>query len=150
MSSSNMYQWFHWVLTGLTLSLIACCTHSTSPPPAHIPTQQEEQDSLNKRWDAIISFAASSSCDGGSQCRFIGLGSKTCGGPLVYLVYSTSLDTVKLLSMVQTFDSMQMAFDDRWDIGSDCIVPNLPDSIRCIEGHCRGFWDGRPRLFGGS
>jgi hypothetical protein len=150
MRSSNLYRRVQRLVIGLALSLIECCTHSTSPPPAHIPTQQEEQDSLNRHWDAIISFAGSSSCIGTSRCRFVDIGTKRCGGPVAYLIYSTSLDTAKFLAMVQTFDSMQAAFIEKWDIGSDCIVPNLPDSIRCIDGHCRGFWDGQPRVFGGN
>ena len=52
----------------------------------------------------IEDMANSSTCVESTDCRFIALGVKPCGGPWSYLIYSTSIDTDLLEGMVETFN----------------------------------------------
>ena len=107
-------------------------------------TEEQEQDILHKQRQDIITFARSAGCSSSTQCRFIGLGSKPCGGSWEILVYSNAIDTVKLCSLITKYNTEEYNFNEKWGIGSDCTVPNPPDSVLCIDGQCVGYWDGFP------
>jgi len=92
----------------------------------------------------IIAFAQSGQCGGNAGCRFLGLGSKPCGGPWEYLVYATSIDTLQLYQMVLSYNIGQDTYNRKWNIGSDCSVPQPPDSVVCVNGACTGYWNGVP------
>ena len=109
------------------------------------PTQDDEWAVLRKQRENIIFVAKSVGCVASTQCRFIGIGSKPCGGPEEYLIYSNAVDTVELFSLVSKYNMNEDSFYQKWEIGSNCEVPPEPDSIRCIGDKCVGYWEGVPR-----
>ncbi len=105
-------------------------------------TREEEGSLLAKQKQEIIAFAKSGVCSVNSQCRYAGLGSKPCGGPWSYVVYSTSVDTNKLVSKVSFYNAAEDRYNRKWGIYSTCDVTPPPDSIRCLKGVCVGYQNG--------
>jgi hypothetical protein len=108
-------------------------------------SQEVEKAYLDHQLTQILDLATCTRCDSGSDCRFTDLGSKPCGGPRYYLIYQSNVDTAKLLQLVKLYNRAEMAFNKRWEIGSDCIFEPQPDSVRCLNGDCIGYWDGETR-----
>ncbi len=108
-------------------------------------SQEDERSALELEKERIVLYAKSGQCINDSQCRFVGLGSKPCGGPRMYLLYSASLDTTKLLTMISQYNAGEHSFNLKWGLGSDCSIPAAPDSVRCVEGVCVGYWNGVAR-----
>jgi hypothetical protein len=104
--------------------------------------REEEGALLDAQKREIISLAKSGACAINSQCRYTGLGSKPCGGPWSYLVYSTSVDTSKLLIKVSEYNASEDRYNRKWGIYSTCDVTPSPDSIRCLNGICVGYRNG--------
>ena len=107
-------------------------------------TPESDRGALDARRQEIIAFAKSGTCTANSQCRFTGLGSKPCGGPREFIVYSTSLDTVKLFQMIAQYNQDEDAYNRKWGLVSDCSLPPLPDSIACVNGVCVKYRNGVP------
>ncbi|MEP5340172.1 MAG: hypothetical protein ABJL44_11300 [Algibacter sp.] len=99
-------------------------------------TQEEEQTALNILKSEIENLADTSICNDTTECQFIGLGSKPCGGPWSYLTYSTSIDTEKLESLVDTYNQKEKDFNTTWRIASDCALVNPPTSVQCENNIC--------------
>lgn len=110
-------------------------------------TQEDEMAALDAQKQEIINYVKSGNCSVGAGCRYTGLGSKPCGGPWIYIVYSTSLDTTKLLQMISQYNSNEASYNMKWSIISDCSVPPQPDSVKCVNGTCVGYWNGTPRQY---
>jgi hypothetical protein len=105
-------------------------------------TRDEERALLDAQKQEIISLAKSGACAINSQCRYTGLGSKPCGGPWGYIVYSTSVDTSKLFLKISDYNAAEDRYNRKWGIYSTCDVPPPPDSIRCLNGVCVGYRNG--------
>ncbi|GAA4890692.1 hypothetical protein GCM10023311_13700 [Flaviramulus aquimarinus] len=99
-------------------------------------TFDEEQAKLNVLKSQIEDLASTSTCNEASECKFIGLGRKSCGGLWNYLVYSTSIDTEALKSLVEIYNQKEKEFNTKWGIASDCAVTNPPTSINCKNNVC--------------
>ena len=108
-------------------------------------SQKSEKASLDQEKESILSFLRTGTCSEDSECRFIGMGSKACGGPQEYIVYSASLDTAEVLRLISGYNTMEDAYNRKWGVASDCSVPPPPDSVRCLNGVCVGYWNGTPR-----
>ena len=67
-----------------------------------------------------------------TQCKLIPFGSKPCGGPWGYLVYSTlKTDETRLKQLVSEFNQLQKKMNKESKLMSDCAVapePNPPSS----------------------
>jgi hypothetical protein len=109
------------------------------------PTREDESAALQLRSQEILSYAKSGVCTDSSTCRYIGLGSKPCGGPWKFIIYSTSLDTTRLHQMITQYNTDEDKYNRKWGLISDCSVPPPPDSVRCLNGVCVGYWNGVPR-----
>ena len=100
------------------------------------PTFEEEQVELNNLKSEIEDLANTSVCNETSECKSIGLGSKPCGGPWSYLIYSTSIDTEQLAQMVANYNQLEAEFNTRWGMVSDCAIVNPPLSVNCENNTC--------------
>ncbi|WP_136482507.1 hypothetical protein [Cognatitamlana onchidii] len=98
--------------------------------------QQDELAELITLKTEIISLANKSICNETTECKFIGLGAKPCGGPLEYLVYSTSINTTKLTALVKDYNKKNEAYNTKWNIASDCAVTTPPTSLNCKNNTC--------------
>ena len=85
---------------------------------------------------AIEELADTSSCSDRAECLFIALGSKPCGGPWSYLIYSSTIDTAQLEEMVETYNNKQAAFNTKYGQASDCMAVLPPTELICEDGKC--------------
>jgi hypothetical protein len=69
-------------------------------------------------------------------CNYIAFGSKPCGGPLSYLVFSNSVNLNKLQEMVKNYNEMNKQYNIQTNAISDCMVVLPPTEIKCVNGVC--------------
>ena len=100
------------------------------------PTQEEEQTELNILKSDIETLANTSICNNTFICKYIAFGSKPCGGPWSYLIYSTSIDQQNLQNLVEVYNEKQAEFNTKWGIFSDCAFAMPPTSITCENNSC--------------
>ncbi len=97
---------------------------------------EDEQKALMVSKKIIEDLAATSVCNENTKCKFIAFGSKPCGGPWSYLIYSTSIDVEKLENMVATYNANEADFNQKWGVVSDCSAALPPRSINCENNTC--------------
>jgi hypothetical protein len=61
-------------------------------------------------------------------CSFIAFGSKPCGGPRSYLLFSNSVDLTKLQAMVKTYNDIDELYSIQTNAISDCMYCQQPKS----------------------
>lgn len=85
----------------------------------------------------ILQMVADTRCDGPDECRAIAFGSKPCGGPWTYLIYSKArVDSALLAQKVAAYNAFEDEINRKYARTSDCGVPPRPEP-GCIDGHCR-------------
>lgn len=84
----------------------------------------------------ILDLIDTSVCDEESECRFIGLGSKPCGGFWEYKIYTTSIDTLQLQSLVAAYNALEADYNENCDAVSNCSVPAQPIGFTCEDNQC--------------
>lgn len=84
----------------------------------------------------IKTLANTSICSVAFECRYIAFGSKPCGGPWEYLVYTTSIDTLALNSLVAEYNQMENNYNLNCGAVSDCSAPQPPTGFDCQNGQC--------------
>lgn len=99
-------------------------------------TQEEEQTALNKLKSEIESLVSTSVCNESTECKYIAFGSKPCGGPWSYLIYSTSINKETLQNLVTNYNEKETAFNTKWGIYSDCAFVLPPTDIKCENNNC--------------
>ncbi len=99
-------------------------------------TQEDDNARLEVLRLEIENLAKTSICNEATECKYIGFGSKPCGGPLGYLTYSTSIDTEKLEGLVSNYNKINAEYNSKWGIISDCSIVNPPTSIICENNIC--------------
>lgn len=83
--------------------------------------------------DELVGDAAGRSI---ADCRYAGLGSKPCGGPWEYIVYSvSSTDSTALAELLTAYDAFEAEMNERYGYVSDCSVPNFPVLVY-KDGRC--------------
>ena len=119
-------------------SLVAC---GDSDPVAggNNGDQQTEEGNraqlaeMRREIDALIGNAAGASVE---DCRYSGLGSKPCGGPWEYVIYSTSsTDSMALAERLTAYNSFEAEMNERYGLASDCSLPNEP-VLAHRDGRC--------------
>ena len=69
-------------------------------------------------------------------CRTIAFGSKPCGGPRQYLIYSASTtDSAALAAAVARYNALESETNKREGRVSDCMLVAPPD-VALINGRC--------------
>ena len=121
-----------FVLVPLCLLLFSTQCEDDIPPI----TQESEAQELAFLKAEIEDFANTSVCGDTFECKFIGFGSKPCGGPWSYLVYSTSIDVEDLENRVEGYNRKETIFNAEYGIASDCAITNPPTSINCENNAC--------------
>lgn len=106
-----------------------------------VDNQENELAFITKLKIEIEKLAASSICNEESECKYVALGSKPCGGPWSYLAYSTSLNEEFLLQKVAQLNTLENEYNIAYGIISDCSVPAPPTSVECVDGKCQAIYD---------
>ncbi|QED38575.1 hypothetical protein FK178_12985 [Antarcticibacterium arcticum] len=91
---------------------------------------------LEQELDQIKNFIAKTNCSGSTDCRFIAFGSKACGGPQGYLLYSSGIDEEALKKMVAQYTAAEDKYNKANGIISDCSLPTPPSKMGCEDGKC--------------
>lgn len=99
-------------------------------------TQENELTELRNHKNYILSLVENASCTENSQCEFIALGSKPCGGPWFYIVYPSTIDTKLLLEQVAIYNLKEQQYNQKWNVISDCMFVMPPIKVDCINNKC--------------
>ena len=84
-----------------------------------------------------IEALAKAPCNETSTCNYIAFGSKACGGPQTYLAYNESaVNLAEFLQLIAQYNAMEAAFNERWNIISDCLLIAAPTKAICGSSGC--------------
>jgi len=124
-------KFFFFFLTFLAIN----CTGSDQ-----IKDQDTEKKELEQMAKEIRVLAEASSCSDSFTCKYVAFGSKPCGGPWGYLVYSTSVDETELLKKVEDYNEKERKYNIKFGIISDCSFAMPPDKVICENGKCKAVY----------
>lgn len=91
---------------------------------------------LEKQLQEIYAFIDNGACSPTSDCSFMPFGSKACGGPQGYLIFSSETDVPTLHKMVEKHRKAEEAYNKQNRIISDCSLPAPPEKLACEDGKC--------------
>ncbi|MFN8358095.1 MAG: hypothetical protein U0Y10_26775 [Spirosomataceae bacterium] len=119
-----------WAAILLVYGTLACDT--SRPAPILI-----DQEKLSLLETEINDFIKDNACKPDRTCGTIGFGSKPCGGPWKYLVYSLSVeDVLTLTEKVNEYNALEKELNVKTNKTSDCSLVQ-PPRVACVEGQCK-------------
>lgn len=98
--------------------------------------QQVTREDLEQQFVAIEALIENGSCEKDTECNYIAYGSKACGGPQGYLIFSSNIDTDQLRTLVDRYNKAEAAYNEQNGIMSDCSIPPEPQILACENGDC--------------
>jgi hypothetical protein len=104
-----------------------------SERPADEDSQKYEQAQLDKLKASIESEASGEKCTNASEWTFAPMGAKGCGGPQQYIAYPKKIETT-ILPRIEEYTQKVKAFNEKYNITSDCMMVMPPTSVKCING----------------
>jgi len=93
-------------------------------------------EQLAAKKTAIQNYINTFSCSESVGCNYIAFGSKPCGGPRMYLVFSNTINLPQLQEMVAEYNEMDHLRNLQTNAISDCSIPTPPNEIACVNGVC--------------
>lgn len=122
----------------LSVLVMVGCAASAPAPSSQAGARGESLDTLRA---AVLQLAGDPTCEDVSQCRSIAFGSKPCGGPWSYLVYSAqTTDSVSLAAAVSRYNRREAQLNRELGRASDCQVV-LPPRLSCVSARCTALRD---------
>lgn len=98
--------------------------------------EQSDQQRLQEMKKDILAMIGTPTCGGEGSCRYIGLGSKPCGGYWEYVIYSVeNVEPEVLVRKVNEYNEFEEELNAKYGYVSDCTVPEPPDP-GCVNGRC--------------
>lgn len=120
-----------WAATAVIWSL--ACGNKVVPASAPPAVDTTSLATLRTR---VLGAIGDPTCRDASQCRTIAFGSKPCGGPWKYLVYSTATtDSVQLDALVTEYNAREAAVNQQEGRMSDCSAVPRPRLV-VVDGRC--------------
>jgi len=128
-----------------TITLVSCNTSknaNTNLPidiadrPADEESQKYEQAQLDRLKASIESEVSGEKCTDANEWTFAPMGSKSCGGPQQYIAYPKKIEET-FLPRVNEYTDKVKAFNEKYNIMSDCMMITPPTSLKCINGKIR-------------
>ena len=122
----------------IAVSLVACGDSDSVVGDDNGDQRTEEGDrvqlaEMRREIDALIGNAAGASIE---DCRYSSLGSKPCGGPWEYVIYSaSSTDSTALAERLTAYNGFEAEMNELYGYASDCSVPNEP-VLAYRDGRC--------------
>lgn len=102
----------------------------------------EELDAL---WAETHAMAADRSSTSDSECGAVAIGSKPCGGPTSYIIYSrATVEEAALLAKVERYTELDRFINNLRQYGSDCLYVDVPRAAISVEGLCVADWTSGP------
>jgi len=96
------------------------------------PTQNDDFQNLALQLNSIFLIAQSAPCDDPDEWSWTDYGSKPCGGPQGYVAYHNSVDTNILFGLIESHRRAEEAYNEKWDISSDCEAVPEPTGVICV------------------
>jgi len=119
-----------WLLV-VSLLPVGCSEDRT-----FVPLTNTDPATLARMYQEIYDLVQDRSCSDSSECAAIALGSKPCGGPWRYLVYSKStVDEAELRALVENLAEYEAQYNQEHRRISDCEVAQSADPA-CANGGC--------------
>ncbi len=124
----------------LALGGVGCSDDASSEGPGapapDAPGQARATDELARLRAELARLTADVSCRSDSECASVALGSKSCGGPEEYRVYSRPrVDETELRRLAEEYTTLDRQLDERDGIVSDCAFVVEPVTA-CRDGRC--------------
>lgn len=100
------------------------------PDKNHSKNQQTDKEKLAKLKKTIDARIGKPKAKRPAQCKTIAFGSKPCGGPSRYLVYSTlKTNESKLERLVSEYNRLEEKYNKENELVSDCMLATEPEII---------------------
>jgi hypothetical protein len=102
------------------------------------PPISERPDSLpsDALRESIARQVGTAACSSPAVCRTLPLGSKPCGGPRRYLVYSVSVtDSARLAADAARYNEAEARRNKENGLVSDCSLL-IPPKVSCVSRRC--------------
>lgn len=116
------------VLLGFVL-FMGCSKEATLMP-------SDDDQKLTRLSKEIEEYAKNKACARGDNCRTMAMGSKPCGGPTSYIIYSLSKTDEKQLSdKVKQYTDLEKELNIKYNRMSDCSLL-MPPTVECLNGVC--------------
>jgi uncharacterized phage infection (PIP) family protein YhgE len=97
------------------------------------PTKATDIATLHDQLNALVQ---DQSCDTSAQCRVIGVGSRACGGPNSYAIYSSkTASPAQVEALAKQITEQERAYNKKNSMVSICEHLTLP-STQCVENKC--------------
>ncbi len=85
----------------------------------------------------ILAMIQDKACQGERVCGTVAFGSKPCGGPWKYLIYSLPPADVEVLKeKVEDYNLLEAEVNSREGKISDCVALT-PPAVTCLDGQCK-------------
>lgn len=110
--------------------LLTQCSSNTSNQTNTIITEEM----LASKKAEVVALIANASCTG--SCNYIAFGSKPCGGPREYLLFSSAVNLNELEILVNAYNEMEHQFNIQTNAISDCAFVLPPNQVNCVNGNC--------------
>jgi hypothetical protein len=123
-------KWFFKILVLSVLLQSFQCTDSNESDDLITSAQ------LETKKQEIQNYINGFSCSESVGCGFIAFGSKPCGGPKSYLLFSNKIDQSKLQKMVKEYNEMDELYNIQTNAISDCMYVTPPTEVKCVNGVC--------------
>lgn len=120
-----------------TIALVAIVFSCSNNPETSQEDEKLQLDSLKNEIEQLI---ATGICSENTDCDYIAFGSKPCGGPWSYLVYSTSINVEMLQQKVEFYNNKEQIFNLKWNVISDCSFAVPPTEVNCIDEICTAIY----------
>jgi len=125
-----------------SLTLVSCNTAKNananlpkdiSERPADENSQKYDQAQLDKIKASIETEISKEKCADANEWTFAPMGAKACGGPQSYVAYPKKLEAT-ILPKINDYTEKVKAFNQKYNIMSDCMMIMPPTSIKCVNG----------------
>ncbi|QOD59922.1 hypothetical protein H9I45_11255 [Polaribacter haliotis] len=100
-----------------------------------ITEQEKDHLQLMELFSEIQTLSRNESCTNSNDWNYVAYGSKACGGPQGFIIYSTKINTTNFLQKVANYSKVEKEYNVKWSVVSDCSIPNEPKSIECKNGY---------------
>ncbi len=124
---------FHIVAILVSYCFIISCKES------EIQIKERSMQEMNMLFSQIKKISEQTPCEIAADWKYVEYGNQTCGGHIGFLYYSTKIDTVSFLKLVDDFTAKQKEFNIRWpESPMLCIDYLVPARITCENGKPKG------------
>lgn len=115
------------ILTSICLLALTGCKDDLET------SKEQDEQKLTLLYQEIETLANQFSCLNAAEWKFTAVGAKACGGPTNYIAYSSKIDENVFLRKVALYTDQQKAYNEKWNVASDCMFVTAPKSVECVD-----------------